>query len=225
MKILRWCDDWYDRLWQVRRKKDLKRSVLEAQRRNIKVVKRLYSNNNITRRFQHTWSYHSSWPFMTKDQTWDRYYLSKLNEFWLCLSLSFLYQLQKQMGWSNGSHVLSKCISCLTKYQEEKMAVATCLKAAQEKQQVQKIHYDQRTWIWHFCMCCRGSSPWKTLVLLGIDQIAKVLFHAYPSQGDLESEVEELGERSLEASKLVEPRENSYIEFRVCSQLYVEDSK
>ena len=117
----------------------------------------------------------------------------------------------------NGSHVLSKCISCLTKYQEEKMAVATCLKAAQEKQQVLKIHYDQRTRIWNFCRCYRGSSPWETLVLLGIDQIAQVLFHAYPSQGDLESEVEELGERSLEASKLVEPRENSYIEFRVCS--------
>ena len=57
---------------------------------------------------------------------------------------------------------------------------------------------------------------------LTIDQIAQVSF---PSQGDLESEVEELGERSLEASKLVEPRENSYIEFRVCSQFYVEDSK
>ena len=54
------------------------------------------------------------------------------------------------------------------------------------------------------------------------DQIAKVSF---PSQGDLESEVEELGERSLEASKLVEPRENSYIEFRVCSLFYVEDSE
>ena len=67
--------------------------------------------------------------------------------------------------------------------------------------------------------------PEKTLVLLGIDQIAQVLFHAYPSQGDLESEVEELGERSLEASKLVEPRENSYIEFRVCSLFYVEDSE
>ena len=57
---------------------------------------------------------------------------------------------------------------------------------------------------------------------LTIDQIAQVYF---PSQGDLESEVEELGERSLEASKLVEPRENSYIEFRVGSQLYVEDSE
>ena len=62
----------------------------------------------------------------------------------------------------------------------------------------------------------------KTPVLLCIDQIAKVSF---PSQGDLESEVEELGERSLEASKLVEPRENSYIEFRVCSLFYVEDSE
>lgn len=50
---------------------------------------------------------------------------------------------------------------------EEKMAVATCLKAAQEKQ-----------------------------------------------QGDLEREVNELEERAAEAAKLIEPRENSYIEFR-----------
>ena len=57
---------------------------------------------------------------------------------------------------------------------------------------------------------------------LTIDQIAQVSF---PSQGDLESEVEELGERSLEASKLVEPRENSYIEFRVGYLFYVEDSE
>ena len=50
---------------------------------------------------------------------------------------------------------------------EEKKAVATCLKAAQEKQ-----------------------------------------------QGDLDREVNELEERALEAARLTEPRENSYIEFR-----------
>ena len=62
----------------------------------------------------------------------------------------------------------------------------------------------------------------KHLFFWALTKSPKSLF---PSQGDLESEVEELGERSLEASKLVEPRENSYIEFRVCSQFYVEDSK
>ena len=35
------------------------------------------------------------------------------------------------------------------------------------------------------------------------------------NQGDLEREVNELEERATEAGKLTEPRENSYIEFRV----------
>ena len=42
--------------------------------------------------------------------------------------------------------------------------------------------------------------------------------HDY-NQGDLEREVNELEERAAEAAKLIEPRENSYIEFRVMMML------
>ena len=45
--------------------------------------------------------------------------------------------------------------------------------------------------------------------------------HGVYNQGDLEREVDELEERAAEASKLTEPRENSYIEFRVMIILFM----
>ena len=60
--------------------------------------------------------------------------------------------------------------------------------------------------------------------MVAIESLSLSLFprsHDIDKQGDLDREVDELEERATEATKLTEPRENSYIEFRVIRLMIV----